>query len=654
MIKAIHILSKPALVLLFMAGTAFGTCINPITAKPSSINFGESGVGLGLYNTELFTLTNRCTQTVTVNSLTFSSSVFGLADGVLPRYVAGNSSDNWSIAFRPTAAQVYSGTLTVDLAGFPPVTITLKGTGVVNTGLASLSTNSVNFGNVAIGSAASKNITLTNNGSDTFELVQLETYAPFQAPPVINAVTLAPGQTYKFGISYTATSLGAVTGAVTLVYNQLPAQGIDITATGVAATGVALSSFPVLPSATQNSPYLATLQATGGIPPYTFHATRGLIPGLTFTPSTGTFEGTIASSVAVGSYSITVQIDDSSKPQRQANATVTIPVGPLTGANCSVIDFDAPGTSTPLTALNDLGTGIYGTGCPEPEGCEGGLYPQGSNIDPGPHASDGISIGQGIQPRDADGNIDAENGTIVFMSLGVSNTQQPFIDFMNSANGDPLRNPRVAIVNGALGGETADKLASPTAGYLATVVNYILPLYGYTAQQVAAVWLDTVDSGDNSGFPSDAKTIQSYLETIATDVKTDFPNLVTVYLGPLNYTGYSEGISTILPEPQAYDSAWGDKWAIEDQINGTCCNYNPASGTVVAPWMAWGPYYWANGLLAREDGTSWSCQDLNADGTHPAYPGGHLKIADALLNFLKTDPTATPWFLAPGALARHK
>src|ERR1700733_8725645 len=137
MIKTLHILGKPAVALLFLATAAFSTCTNPITARPSSINFGESGVGLGLYNTELFTLTNHCAQTVTVNSLTFSSSVFGLADGVLPRYVAGNSSDNWSIAFRPTAGQVYSGTLSVSLAGFPPVVITLKGTGVVNTGLAS-------------------------------------------------------------------------------------------------------------------------------------------------------------------------------------------------------------------------------------------------------------------------------------------------------------------------------------------------------------------------------------------------------------------------------------------------------------------------------------------------------------------------------------
>jgi hypothetical protein len=88
---------------------------------------------------------------------------------------------------------------------------------------------------------------------------------------------------------------------------------------------------------------------------------------------------------------------------------------------------------------------------------------------------------------------------------------------------------------------------------------------------------------------------------------------------------------------------------IEDQINGTCCNYNGVPPSKTSPWLGWGYYYWANGLLARQDGTYWSCQDLNSDGIHPTYPGGHLKIAYGLLNFLKNDPTATPWFLKPVA-----
>ena len=62
--------------------------------------------------------------------------------------------------------------------------------------------------------------------------------------------------------------------------------------------------------------------------------------------------------------------------------------------------------------------------------------------------------------------------------------------------------------------------------------------------------------------------------------------------------------------------------------------------------MDWGNYDWANGLLARSDGLVWTCQDMESDGTHPSTAFGREKDANLLLNFLRSDDTATPWFLA--------
>jgi hypothetical protein len=45
----------------------------------------------------------------------------------------------------------------------------------------------------------------------------------------------------------------------------------------------------------------------------------------------------------------------------------------------------------------------------------------------------------------------------------------------------------------------------------------------------------------------------------------------------------------------------------------------------------------------------WTCQDLTSDGTHPSDPVGRLKVSTELMNFLKSDDTASIWFLAPGA-----
>ncbi len=95
-----------------------------------------------------------------------------------------------------------------------------------------------------------------------------------------------------------------------------------------------------------------------------------------------------------------------------------------------------------------------------------------------------------------------------------------------------------------------------------------------------------------------------------------------IYQGGLyanGITGYSNGVYNLYHEPYAYEAGFGTKLAIHDQINGNAnLNFDPSKGSVLAPWMAWGPYYWANGLLPRADGLVWSCQDSLFDGTHPS------------------------------------
>jgi len=113
------------------------------------------------------------------------------------------------------------------------------------------------------------------------------------------------------------------------------------------------------------------------------------------------------------------------------------------------------------------------------------------------------------------------------------------------------------------------------------------------------------------------------------------------------YMGYSNGVVNLVPEPLGYETGFAVKNAIQDQVNGNAnLNYDPSVGPVLAPWIDWGPYYWANGLLPRSDGLVWTCQDYVQDGTHPSNPVGEIKVATQLLNFLKAADTATPWFLA--------
>lgn len=89
------------------------------------------------------------------------------------------------------------------------------------------------------------------------------------------------------------------------------------------------------------------------------------------------------------------------------------------------------------------------------------------------------------------------------------------------------------------------------------------------------------------------------------------------------------------------------KWAIADQIAGKAdMNFDPKKGQVRSPWIAWGPYLWADGLKGRkQDSLVWLKEDLMVgDRTHPS-PSGKEKVATLLLDFLKKDSTSRPWFV---------
>jgi hypothetical protein len=421
---------------------------------------------------------------------------------------------------------------------------------------------------------------------------------------------------------------------------------VTLSGNGIAATALTISTNPTLPQATQGYAYEAALATSGGVGPYTWSLASGstLPSGLTLS-STGELSGTVASSVGIGNYSFTVQVTDNSDGAT-ATSLMTLGVyaylGDGNGESCNDLSWNDPTLNTPLLAITDLGTGEF-------EGqYEGGLYPNGSNVRPAAQDSYGVGLADAIQPLSSTGAPDP-TGKYVLMAIGESTAQNEFNRFLPIANADPAKNPNLVIVNGAQGGATPNTLTSTTSTYWTTVLENYLPQNGVTANQVVAIWMEDTDGIATGTFPSDITTLQSEYETVMQTMLTLFPNLKMVYFSSRVYAGYSNGTATPdNPEPYAYEVGYAVKWAIADQLNGNSnLNYNPASGPVVAPWMSWGPYYWSNGMLGRSDGLVWDCEDFSPDGTHPSIFFGQLKVATKLLQFLKTDDTAKPWYLAP-------
>ena len=301
---------------------------------------------------------------------------------------------------------------------------------------------------------------------------------------------------------------------------------------------------------------------------------------------------------------------------------------PAAASNCAV-------TSVGKTPLTDLGTGFYGA-------FQGGLYPGGSNARPAAHQAAGLAIANSIAPVDTFGVPDAA-GRVVLISIGMSNCTQEFSAFVPKANADPSKRANVHVIDCALGGQATNVIVSPTAAYWDTVYTRLRGRRSSPAQ-VQVVWLKEARANPSGGFPESADLLMRDLGTIVRILKQKLPNLRACYLSSRIYAGYATGVSTLNPEPYAYESGFAVKWLIEGQIAGAdSLEFDPANGPVQAPWLSWGPYLWADGLTPRSDGMTWACSAFAADGTHPSASGRNI-VADQLLAFFKTDDTTAPWF----------
>jgi Putative Ig domain len=631
-------LSLHALVLCGVLIAAMpASAVESAAVFPTGITFNPQTMGT-VSAPQTVTVYNLGNVDITVTGVTSSAAQF-VVNGSFPVTILPAKFSSFTVTFNPSSDKEFSGSLSVAITGLANQPVTMGGLGTSTTAIATLSTTSLIFPSTLLGSSATQSVTITNTGTTSFGVTGVTLTYPFTQTGFSGTLTTLPkGKSLTMQVSFYPTLTGVTNGTMMILYNSLAPQGVSLSGTAVAPTALAAATYPTLPSGTQNAAYQATLTAQGGAPPYTWSlgSSSSLPSGLSLS-SAGLVTGSLASSVGVGSYSFTVTATDTNSST--SSETLTLPVYAPTGAECNNIVFDAA-SGGPLIDIADLGTGYY-LGDEE-----GGLYANGSNVRPPTQDANGVALAQEIQPLNSEGD-PSPTGKYVFISIGQSTTQQPFIEFMSLANADPSKNPNLVIVNGATGGATAADLASTKSNFWSVILNDYLPNAGVTANQVVTAWVNDVNGGPSGTFPSDMTTLQGDYESIAQNLLFFFPNIKLAYYSTINYTGYSNGLKNLSNEPWSYESGFAVKNAIQAQINGaTNLNYISANGPVEAPWMAWGPYYWANGMVPDSNGVVWTCQDLQADGTHPSDTTGRLKVATQLLNYLKSDDTASIWFLA--------
>ena len=291
--------------------------------------------------------------------------------------------------------------------------------------------------------------------------------------------------------------------------------------------------------------------------------------------------------------------------------------------------------NTILTPLTDFGNKRY-------QGVKGGLYPNGENVRPKAHNEAGLAIAKSIKPLDRNGKVDEKNGKIVWMSVGMSNTTQSSQRFLELMSRYPNKNPVLELVDGAFGGQEINRTKDADAPYWENIVSQRLEPRGLTPEQVQIVWFKQAEARpSDTTFLTYTKELKEKYLTAIYIVKKKFPNVKIVYLSSRIYGGYAK--STLNPEPFAWYTGWANKFLIEDQINGDP-RLAYTGKNAKAPWLSWGPYFWANGTTPNAQGFSWVESDMAEDGTHPGTTA-RQKVAEGLIKFFETDETAVPWFL---------
>ena len=277
--------------------------------------------------------------------------------------------------------------------------------------------------------------------------------------------------------------------------------------------------------------------------------------------------------------------------------------------------------------LIDLGSAEY-------LGFPGGLYPNGKNSRPSAYERAGVALGATVQPVGKDGK-PSRSGKIAMICVGMSNTSREFSQFVQLADADARTNPDLVMIDAARNGMTATDIAIPLTEYWRHVDRQ-LKRREISAPQVQIVWLKLALAHEPPGFPEKARLLQQAMRSTVEILSKKFLQLKLIYVSSRIYGGYSE--TDLNPEPIAYESGFAVKWLIEERVN----SQNPEKSI---PWVAWGPYLWANGLTPRSDGLIWERSDFAPDGVHPSAQG-ILKVARMLLEFFQNDTAARPWFFA--------
>lgn len=249
--------NSPATVSLSGTGTAATVTLS---ASTSSLSF--SGIYVGNSSAQNVTMTNNGNTSATISKVSVNAKDFTASGITSPLTLGAGQTATMTVTFTPSASENVTGNITVSTSQGASAVVAVTGNGVQPA--LTITPSSASFGDVTVGSPSSQTIQLTNSGTGTLSITQVNvTGSGFSTSSLTLPISLTAGQSTTFNVQFSPAAAGAVTGSVSVVSNAVgsPAS-IPLSGTGIAQTLVLSFSSTSLAFGTVNTGNSSTLSET--------------------------------------------------------------------------------------------------------------------------------------------------------------------------------------------------------------------------------------------------------------------------------------------------------------------------------------------------------------------------------------------------------
>lgn len=329
---AFHTLASAAslaFLLLFIGGCAGYSPKQSAAVSVSSSALDFQKVTVGQKSAQTLKISNTGIAPLQITALSVSSKQFSVAGPAAPQTIAPAETVSYSITFAPTSTGSATATVTISTsADIVPTSVSLKGSGEKAYANLVINPTAISFGNLALTSKATQNVTVQNTGDINLSLQGITlSGAGFGYADLSPGFSLAPNQKVTFQVWFSPKVVGPASATLTLLSPSLTSPGtLSLSGDGVSSS----TPPPTNPTPTvQHTVALSWMASTSSVIGYRVY--RSETAGGSYSPLNGTALTAVTytdSTVASGTtyYYVVTAVDSAGTESLYSNqVTAVIP-----------------------------------------------------------------------------------------------------------------------------------------------------------------------------------------------------------------------------------------------------------------------------------------------------------------------------------------